>query len=77
MLIAVVAPSNSCFVACHVLAVAMQLLLPPVGDAVQVLEKDGRFSRFVALLRKANLVEELRDANAPVTIFAPTNEVRS
>ena len=48
--------------------------MPPAGNVMHLLSHDGRFSRLVQLLRKANLIDELADLG-PLTFFAPTNEV--
>ena len=51
-------------------------MLPPVGNVVDVLARDPRFSTLVQLVKEAGLGDELQK-DGPYTVFAPTNEVKS
>lgn len=54
---------------------ALQVLIPPVGNVVDVLARDSRFTTLVQLIKEADLGDELQE-EGPFTVFAPTNEVR-
>ncbi|XP_049789948.1 transforming growth factor-beta-induced protein ig-h3-like [Schistocerca nitens] len=51
-----------------------RLLVPPAGDAVQLLEASGNFSTFLRLLQETGLISELKE-NSPFTLLAPSDEV--
>ena len=51
-----------------------QVLLPPKGDLLVTLSLTGNFSRFIDLLKKSGVADELQ-SKGPFTLFAPTNQV--
>lgn len=57
-----------------VIYITDKVLLPPVGNVVDVLARDPRFSTLVQLVKEAGLGDELQK-DGPYTVFAPTNEV--
>ncbi|KAK3089751.1 hypothetical protein FSP39_006188 [Pinctada imbricata] len=50
-----------------------KVLLPPVGNILDVLAQDRRFTQLVDLLKRAGLADALQ-GEGPLTIFAPTNQ---
>ncbi|XP_061164293.1 transforming growth factor-beta-induced protein ig-h3-like [Saccostrea echinata] len=48
-----------------------KVLLPPVGNIVEVLTQDGSFNTLIAAAKAAGLVEALSDG--PITLMAPTD----
>nr|XP_022325870.1 transforming growth factor-beta-induced protein ig-h3-like [Crassostrea virginica] len=49
-----------------------KVLLPPVGNIVEVLSADGSFGTLLAAAKAAGLVEALGDG--PITLMAPTDD---
>lgn len=50
------------------------VLLPPLGNIVDVAAADGRFTKLVAAVQAAGLVDTLADPDAQFTVFAPTDD---
>jgi len=55
---------------------ALQVMVPPVGDILDVLYANAQFSRLVSFLKAINFAEAFQ-SDEIVTFFAPTNEVIS
>ena len=48
--------------------------MPPIGNVIDVIGADSRFSTLVKLIKEANLGDELQK-QGPYTVFAPTDDV--
>ncbi|XP_013095429.2 transforming growth factor-beta-induced protein ig-h3-like [Biomphalaria glabrata] len=49
------------------------VMLPPIGNVLDVLAQDKKFSTFVSLIKKTDLADSLQE-DGPMTILAPNNK---
>lgn len=50
-----------------------KVLLPPVGNVIDIIKHDSKHTTFMELVELAEMKDELNDAEGPYTILAPTN----